>query len=90
MCILDLSTTLIYDFHYNNFKTKYGDDYSSPTQTISHIKLRLKIGTLDISSDVEKLFNTIDYPTNHPSGIKIGVNCKVLRKFKDETVSSKQ
>ena len=30
------------------------------------------------------LFGTSDYPTNHPSGIKTRVNCKVLGKFKDK------
>ena len=38
----------------------------------------------DIYSDVEKLFDTSDYPTNHQSGSKTEVNCKVLGKFKDE------
>ena len=38
----------------------------------------------DISSDVEKLCDTSDYPSNHPSGIKTGLNSKVLGMFKDE------
>ena len=38
----------------------------------------------DISSDVEKRFDISDHPTMHPSGIKTGVNGKVLSKFKDE------
>ena len=29
-------------------------------------------------------FDTSDYPTNHPSGIKTGLNSKVLGMFKDE------
>ena len=37
-----------------------------------------------INSDIEKQFNTSDYPTNHPSQIKTGLNSKVLGMFKDE------
>ena len=37
----------------------------------------------------QKKFDTSDYPENHPSGIKTGVNKKVIGKFKDE-VGGKQ
>ena len=38
----------------------------------------------DINPDIGKRFDTSDYPTNHPSGIKAGLNSKVLGMFKDE------
>ena len=38
----------------------------------------------DINKDIKKKFDTSDYPENHPSEIKTGVNKKVIGKFKDE------
>ena len=38
----------------------------------------------DINPDIEKRFDTSDYPTNHPSRIKTGLNSKVLGMFKGE------
>ena len=38
----------------------------------------------DISKDVRKRFDTSDYPEVHESGIKTGINKKVIGKFKDE------
>ena len=38
----------------------------------------------DISNDVEEKFDTSNYPKEHPSGIKTGVNKKVVGMIKDE------
>ena len=43
----------------------------------------------DIKHDIRKKFDTSEYPENHPSGIKTGVNKKVIGKFKGE-VGGKQ
>ena len=68
MSILDLSKSLMYDFHYNYIKTKYGD-----TDSLAY-EITTKVFYKDINSDIEKRFDTSDYPTNHPSGIKTGLN----------------
>ena len=38
----------------------------------------------DINPDIEKRFDTSDYQTNHPSGIKARLISKMLEMFKDE------
>ena len=38
----------------------------------------------DINPDIEERFDTSDCPTNHPCGIKTGLNSKILGMFKDE------
>ena len=58
-------------------------NYSSPTLTLTY-EIRTKDFYKDINPDIEKRFDTSDYPTNHPSGIKIGLNSKVLGMFRDE------
>ena len=86
MCILDVSKTLMYDFHYNYIKKKY-DEGASLLFTDTD-RLAYEIDTedfyKDINLDVERLFDTSNYPANHDSGIKVGTNKKVTGMFKDE------
>ena len=86
MNILDLSKSLMYDFHYNYIKTKYG--YKAKLLFTETDSLVYDIKTLDfykdINPDIEKRFDTSDYQTNHPSGIKTGLNSKVIGMFKYE------
>ena len=86
MCILDLSKTLMFDFHYNYIKPKYGDKAKLLfTDTDSFLyEIQTEDFYKDISGDVNKRFDTSDYPENHPSGIPTGINKKVLGMFKDE------
>ena len=86
MCILDLSKTLMFDFHYKYIKPKYGDRAKLLfTDTDSFLyEIQTEDFYKDISGDVKDRFDTNDYPENHPSGIPTGINNKVLGMFKDE------
>ena len=86
MSILDLSKSMMYDFHYNYITTKYSDKaklHFTGTDSLAY-GIRTKDFYKNINPDIEKRFDTSDYPTNHPSGIKTGLNSKVLGMFKDE------
>ena len=88
MCILDLSKTIMYDFHYNYIKPKYGAKAKLLfTDTDSFLyEIETEDFYKDISKDVKDRFDTSDYKENHPSGIPTGINKKVLGMFKDEAV----
>ena len=84
--ILDISKTLMYDFHYNYIKRKYGDKAKllfTDTDSLMY-EIETKDFYKDISADVKDRFDTSDYPPYHPSGILSGFNKKVLGMFKDE------
>ena len=64
---------------------KYGDRAKllfTDTDTLAY-EIKTNDFYKDINPDIEKRFDTSDYPTNHPSGIKTGLNSKVLGMFKD-------
>ena len=86
MCILDLSKTLMYDFHYNYIKHKYGDRAKLLFTDTDSLCYEIKTDDfyVDIADDIESRFDTSEYPKDHPSGIKSGMNKKVIGVFKDE------
>ena len=84
MCILELSKTLMYDFHYNYILPKYGKKakllFTDTDSLCYHIE------TEDIYSDFfadRELFDNSDYPSD--SKFYFSENKKVIGKFKDET-----
>ena len=83
MCILDLSKVLMYDFHYNFTKGKYGEKakllFTDTDSLCYHIK------TDDVYEDLYEdrgLFDNSDYKKS--SKFFFGENKKVIGKFKDE------
>ena len=86
MSILDLSKIVMFDFHYQYIKAKYGKQAKLLfTDTDSFLyEIQTEDFYKDISGDVKDRFDTSDYPEGHPSGIPTGVNKKVLGMFKDE------
>ena len=83
MCILDLSKTLMYDFHYNYIKKKYGN--KSKLLFTDTDSLTYKLETDDVYKDFWKdreMFDNSDYPESSPYFDK--TMKKVIGKFKDE------
>ena len=82
MSILDLSKTLMYDFHYSHIQSKYRKAKLLFTDTDS---LCYHIETEDIYGDMrnDDWFDTSNYPTDHMC--HSDKNKKVLGKMKDET-----
>ena len=84
MCILDLSKTLMYDFHYNYIKRNYG--YKAKLLFTDTDSLTYEIEAKDVYKDFFKdkdKFDNSDYPEYSPFFYK--TNKKVIGKFKDES-----
>ena len=84
--ILDLSKTLMFDFHYNYIRKKCNNKAEllfTDTDSLMYL-IQTEDFYHDIKKDINKKFDTSDYYDYHPSGIKTGVNKKVIGKFKDE------
>ena len=83
MCILDLSKVLMYDFHYNYIKNKYGSRAKllfTDTDSLCYV-----ITTDDVYEDLyhdRELFDNSNYSKS--SKFFFDENKKVIGKFKDE------
>ena len=87
MCILDLSKVLMYDFHYNFIKAKYGDLaqllFTDTDSLCYHIQ------TDDVYQDLDKhrdMFDNSDYSKS--SKFFFDENKKVIGKMKDEAAGN--
>ena len=83
MCILDLSKTLMYDFHNNYIKNKYGDKARllfTDTDSLTY-EIEAEDVYKDFWNDKDK-FDNSDYPESSPYFDK--TNKKIIGKFKDE------
>ena len=83
MCILDLSKTLMYDFHYNYIKDKYGDKAKLLFTDTDSLTYEIEANDVyqDFWNDKDK-FDNSDYHESSPYFHK--TNKKVIGKFKDE------
>ena len=83
MCILDLSKTLMYDFHYKYIKDEYGD--KAKLLFTDADSLTYEIEAEDVYQKFwndKNRFDNSDYPKSSPYFDK--TNKKVIGKFKDE------
>jgi len=83
MCILDLSKTLMYDFHYNYIKSKYGDKARLLFTDTDSLTYEIEVDDVYQNFWKDKhLFDNSDYPKDSP--FFDCSNKKVIGKFKDE------
>ena len=86
MSVLDLSKTLMYEFHYSYIKKNFGSKANllfTDTDSLCY-EIETEDFFKDISTDDQEKFDTSNFSLNHASSIPIGINKKVLGKFKDE------
>ena len=87
MSILDLSKTLMYNFHYEYIKPKCGENARLLFMDTDSLCYEIKTEDFfkDIFNDVHEKFDTNNLGKSHPSEIQTGVNKKVIGMMKLET-----
>lgn len=84
-CVLDMSKTLLYEYHYEYMKPKFGNDCSvlyMDTDSLIYEILNTNIYEI-MKNDCHSRFDTSDYPIDNCWGIP-QVNKKVVGLMKDE------
>ena len=86
MSILDLSKTLMYEFHYDYVKPKWGDKAKLLFTDTDSLCYEIQTDDVykDIKNDADKWYDTSNYDKDHPSGLYSGKNKKVIGYYKDE------
>ena len=84
--ILDISKTLMYDFHYNYIRHNYGDKAELLMTDTDSLVYLIQTDDFyeDIKKEVKKWFDTSNFTKVHPSGIESGVHMKEIGFFKLE------
>ena len=84
--ILNISKTLMYEFHYDYLQPKYGDKvklcYMGADSFISHVET--EDFYKDIAGDVNKWFDTSEYNESDNRPLPAAINKNVAGMFKDE------
>ena len=86
MSILDLSKNLMYEFHYDYIKPKYGEKIQLLMTDTDSLIYEIETDDFykDIEKDIKTKFDTSAYPEDH-KGVKLRTNKKVIGMMKDET-----
>ena len=84
--LLDLSKTLMYEFHYNYTRPKYGSlARLCYVDTHSFVyEIETEDFYRDIAKDVKKRFDTSGYSKDNNRSVPIGENVKEIAMMKDE------
>ena len=84
--ILDLSKTLMYEFHYDFMRSKYGSKVKLCYMDTDSCDCELETGDFyrDIANDVKKRFDTSGYSKDDNKPLPIGKNKKMIGLMKDE------
>ena len=85
LCVLDLSKTLVYEFHHDYMKRQFDDDHCKLLYTDTD-SLLYEIRCPDIYNIMKRditRFDTSDYPANNQFNMPL-VNKKVVGLMKDE------
>ncbi len=86
MSILDLSKTLMYRFHYDYVKPKWGDRVKLLFTDTDSLCYEIQTDDVyeDIKNDLDEWFDTSNNDEDHPSGLRSSKNKKVIGYYKDE------
>ena len=84
--ILDLSKIIMYEFHYDHMKPKYGNNLTLCYMDTDSLMYNIKTEDFyeDIAPDVETRFDTSGYSKKDAWPLPIGLNKKVIGLMKDE------